>query len=242
MAVGATGDTALAYEQGRVTAIEGRALGIHIAYAPVLDVNNNPTNPVINTRSYGEDPKMVARLGAAFIRGVQEHGMVATGKHFPGHGDTGVNSHLALPVVPASRARLDTVELVPFRAAVRAGVPLVMVGHAVYPALDPDHIASQSRAIATGLLRTRLRFSGVSVTDSLEAAAARATGHVDEAAEASLRAGVDLMLTTGRGSAARVYRRLLADAQRDPALRARVRESATRVERLRAGLARPAGG
>jgi beta-N-acetylhexosaminidase len=97
MAVGATGDTALAYAQGRVTAVEGRAIGIHIAYAPILDVNNNPANPVINTRSYGEDPQLAARLGAAFIRGLQEHGMIATGKHFPGHGDTGTNSHLALP-------------------------------------------------------------------------------------------------------------------------------------------------
>ena len=108
MAVGATRDTTLAYEQGRLTALEGRALGIHIAYAPVLDVNNNPDNPVINTRSYGEDPDLAARMGVAFIHGLQNHGMIATGKHFPGHGDTGVNSHLALPIVTVSRRRLDT--------------------------------------------------------------------------------------------------------------------------------------
>ncbi len=122
MAIGATRDTTLAYEQGRLTALEGRALGIHIAYAPVLDVNNNPDNPVINTRSYGEDPALAARMGVAFIHGLQDHGMIATGKHFPGHGDTGVNSHLALPIVTVSRSRLDTVELVPFRAAVNGGV------------------------------------------------------------------------------------------------------------------------
>ncbi|MEP6508786.1 MAG: glycoside hydrolase family 3 N-terminal domain-containing protein, partial [Gemmatimonadales bacterium] len=115
MAIGATGDTTLAYEMGRVTALEGRALGIHIAYAPVLDVNNNPANPVINTRSYGEDPAMVARMGSAFIRGVQDNGMLATGKHFPGHGDTDTNSHLDIPVVTVSRSRLDSVELVPFK-------------------------------------------------------------------------------------------------------------------------------
>ena len=109
MALGATGDTSLAYQQGRLTAVEGRALGIHIAYTPVLDVNNNPANPVINTRSFGEDPAMVARLGASLIRGIQDHGMIATAKHFPGHGDTGVNSHLALPVVSVSRSRLDSV-------------------------------------------------------------------------------------------------------------------------------------
>ena len=105
-----------------MTALEGRALGVHVAYAPILDVNNNPANPVINTRSYGEDPALAARLGAAFVRGLQEHGMIATGKHFPGHGDTEVNSHLALPVVGVTRARLDTVELVPFRASVAAGI------------------------------------------------------------------------------------------------------------------------
>ena len=130
MAIGATGDTTLAFEQGRLTAIEGRALGIHIAYAPVLDVNNNPANPVINTRSYGEDPALAARLGSAFIRGVQTNGMIATGKHFPGHGDTGTNSHLALPVVTVSRNRLDSVELVPFRAAVNSGVGAIMSFHA----------------------------------------------------------------------------------------------------------------
>ena len=122
MAIGATGDTVLAWEQGRLTAVEGRALGIHIAYAPVLDVNNNPANPVINTRSFGEDPNMAARLGASFIRGLQANGMIATAKHFPGHGDTGVNSHLALPVVTVSRNRLDSVELVPFRRAIESDV------------------------------------------------------------------------------------------------------------------------
>jgi beta-N-acetylhexosaminidase len=112
-----------------VTALEGRALGIHIAYAPVLDVNNNSANPVINTRSYGEDPWLVARLGAAFIRGLQSNGMIATGKHFPGHGDTGVNSHLALAVVTVSRSRLDSVELIPFKAAVNSGVGAIMSFH-----------------------------------------------------------------------------------------------------------------
>ena len=109
-----------------VTAREGRALGIHWAFAPVVDVNNNPDNPIINVRSFGEDPEQVARLGAALVRGIQEHGAIATGKHFPGHGDTGVDSHLALPIVEASRARMDSVELKPFRAAVDAGVASLM--------------------------------------------------------------------------------------------------------------------
>jgi len=154
MAIGATRDTTLAYEQGRLTALEGRALGIHIAYAPVLDVNNNPDNPVINTRSYGEDPQLAARMGVAFIHGLQDHGMIATGKHFPGHGDTGVNSHLALPVVTVSRSRLDTVELVPFRAAVNGGVGAIMSFHGAMPALDSSGVpGTLSSKVLTGLLR-----------------------------------------------------------------------------------------
>src|SRR5687768_9226391 len=122
MALGATGDTALAYEQGRITAVEGRAVGVHMAFAPVLDVNNNPSNPVIGPRSFGEDPQLVSILGAALIRGLQEHGMFATAKHFPGHGDTDQNSHLAITEVNASRPRLDSVELSPFRRAIRSRV------------------------------------------------------------------------------------------------------------------------
>ena len=122
MALGAADDSGLAYEMGRITAEEARAVGIHVPFAPVLDVNNNPDNPIINVRSFGEDPEQVARLGAAFVRGVQEHGAIATGKHFPGHGDTGVDSHLSLPLIDVSRARMDSVELVPFRRAVEAGM------------------------------------------------------------------------------------------------------------------------
>ena len=115
MGIGATGSDSDAYEIGRVTALEGRAVGIHLAFAPVADVNNNPANPIINTRSFGEEPHAVGRLVAAEIRGLQDHGMLATAKHFPGHGDTGTDSHIALPVVTADWERLDSVELVPFR-------------------------------------------------------------------------------------------------------------------------------
>ena len=134
MGIGATRDTALAYEMGRVTALEGRALGIHMAFAPVLDVNNNPKNPVIAARSFGENATLVARLGSAFIRGIQDNGMLATAKHFPGHGDTEQNSHLELARVDASRQRLDSVELLPFREAIRAGVAGVMTFHGFLPA------------------------------------------------------------------------------------------------------------
>src|SRR5688500_14974501 len=153
----------------RVTAVESRALGIHVAFAPVLDVNNNPANPVINTRSFGEDPRLAARLGAAFVRGLQEHGMVATGKHFPGHGDTEVNSHLALPVVNATRARLDSVELLPFRAVIAAGVGAMMTFHGAMPALDSSGVpATLSRHVLHGLLREELGFNGVIFSDAMD--------------------------------------------------------------------------
>ena len=140
MALGAARDTTLAYQMAAATAREARALGVHVAFGPVLDVNNNPANPVIGARSYSEDPALTARLGAAFVRGLQDHGVLATGKHFPGHGDTETNSHLALASVTASRARLDSVELVPFRAAVRAGVGAIMTFHGFLPALHASRL------------------------------------------------------------------------------------------------------
>ncbi|HEY8684599.1 MAG TPA: glycoside hydrolase family 3 N-terminal domain-containing protein [Chloroflexota bacterium] len=195
MAVGATRDTTLAYEQGRLTAIEGRALGIHIAYAPVLDVNNNPDNPVINTRSYGEDPQLDARLGVAFIHGVQDHGMIATGKHFPGHGDTGVNSHLALPVVTVSRSRLDTVELVPFRAAVNGGVGAIMSFHGAMPALDSSNVpGTLSPKVLTGLLRGELGFKGVIISDAMDMRGVLDQYGSDEAVKRAISAGIDVLI------------------------------------------------
>jgi beta-N-acetylhexosaminidase len=195
MAVGATGDTVLAYQLGRMTALEGRALGIHIVYGPVLDVNNNAGNPVINVRSFGEDPALVARLGAAFIRGVQDNGMLATGKHFPGHGDTDVNSHLALPEVSASRAHLDSVELVPFRAAVAAGVGAVMTFHGALPALDATGVpATLSPAIIGGLLRRDLGFRGLAITDAMDMRGVLDRFGAVEAAQRAVAAGADVLI------------------------------------------------
>ena len=195
MAIGATRDTTLAYEEGRLTALEGRALGIHIAYAPVLDVNNNPDNPVINTRSYGEDPELAARLGVAFIHGLQDHGMIATGKHFPGHGDTGVNSHLALPVVTVSRSRLDTVELVPFRAAVNAGVGAIMSFHGAMPALDSSNVpGTLSSKVLTGLLRGEMGFRGIIISDAMDMRGVLDTYGADEAVKRAIAAGIDVLI------------------------------------------------
>jgi len=195
MAVGATWDTTLAYEQGRLTALEGRALGIHIAYAPVLDVNNNPDNPVINTRSYGEDPQLAARMGVAFIHGLQDHGMIATGKHFPGHGDTGVNSHLALPVVTVSRSRLDTVELVPFRAAVNGGVGAIMSFHGSMPALDSSGVpGTLSPKVLTGLLRGEMGFRGIIISDAMDMRAVLDQFGAAEAVKRAIAAGIDVLI------------------------------------------------
>ncbi|HSG46403.1 MAG TPA: glycoside hydrolase family 3 N-terminal domain-containing protein [Longimicrobiales bacterium] len=196
MALGAADDAGLAYEMGRITALEARAVGIHLPFAPVLDVNNNPDNPIINVRSFGEDPALVARLGTAFIRGVQEHGAIATGKHFPGHGDTGVDSHLELPVIEATRARMDSVELVPFRAAVAAGMGAIMTAHISVPALNGGNggPATLSAAVMDQLLRQEMGFDGILVTDAMDMGAIERGWGREEAAIRAVEAGADIIL------------------------------------------------
>ena len=190
MGIGATRDTSLAYQEGRITAIEGRALGVQIAFAPVLDVNNNPANPVIGVRSFGEDPHLVADMGEAIIHGLQEHGMLATGKHFPGHGDTDENSHLTITTVHASRERIDTVELVPFRRAIAAGVNGIMTFHGIVPALDTAQIpATLNPAIMTGLLRKQLGFKGLLITDAMDMSGVLSRVKVGPAASATTTTG-----------------------------------------------------
>ncbi|MEO7216673.1 MAG: glycoside hydrolase family 3 N-terminal domain-containing protein, partial [Gemmatimonadaceae bacterium] len=195
MAYGAANDTALTYTEGQITAIEGRALGIHINFSPVMDVNNNPENPVINTRSYGENPQAVARLGAAFIHGVQNNGMIATAKHFPGHGDTQTNSHLALPIVNVTRPRLDTVELVPFRAAIKAGVGAVMTFHGSMPALDSTGApGTLSSNVITKLLRNELGFNGLIISDAMDMKGVTDMYGATEAIKRAVAAGVDVLI------------------------------------------------
>ena len=195
MGIGASRDTMLAYEMGRVTAIEGRALGIHMAFAPVLDVNNNPRNPVISARSFGESPELVARMGTAFIRGIQDHGMLATGKHFPGHGDTEQNSHLELARVNVSRSRLDSVELVPFRAAIKAGLRGMMTFHGDLPALDSSRTAATlSPKVMIDLLREQMGFRGILVTDALDMNGALGTKSMAEVTQLAVAAGNDVLL------------------------------------------------
>jgi beta-N-acetylhexosaminidase len=195
MALGAVRDTTLAYGMAKATAVEARALGIHVAFGPVLDVNNNPANPVIGARSYSEDPALTALLGAAFVRGLQENGVVATGKHFPGHGDTETNSHLALATVNASRARLDSVELLPFREAIRAGAGAIMTFHGFLPALDSSGVpATLSPQVMTDLLRRDMRFDGLLFTDAMDMAGVIDRFGAVEAAKRAIAAGNDILL------------------------------------------------
>ncbi len=194
MALGATGSEEAARFAGEVTAREGRALGIHWALAPVADVNNNPANPVINIRSFGEEPELVARLSAAYIRGARAGGILTTAKHFPGHGDTDTDSHRALPVLGVDRSRLAAVELVPFRRAVEAGVDSIMLGHIAVPAIDPSGTpATLSPALAGQLLRDELGFRGLIVTDALEMAGL-SPAWTGESAVRAVQAGSDVLL------------------------------------------------
>ncbi len=198
MAIAATGRDEDAYEAGLIIAREGRAAGIHINFAPVVDVNNNPANPVINTRSFGEDPEHVARLADAFVRGTQNGGMLATAKHFPGHGDTDVDSHVGLPVVSATSARLDSVELVPFRAAIRAGAALVMTAHIALPAIDGSGVpATLSPQILTSLLRDTLGFAGVTITDAMTMEGIGEGYSTERSAVLAVNAGANILLKPG---------------------------------------------
>jgi len=222
MAVGATGEPEFARRQGAITAREARALGVQQIFAPVVDVNNNAANPVINVRSYGEDPAEVARFAAAFTEGAQGAGVIATAKHFPGHGDTSVDSHRGLPVISVKRERLERVELVPFRAAIRAGVGAVMSAHIGLPEIDPTQVkplprdesiraayveeggeivdenaylpGTLSPLVLGGMLRRDLGFDGLVVTDAMDMSGLTIYFRQDEAAVRAVLAGADMLL------------------------------------------------
>jgi beta-glucosidase-like glycosyl hydrolase/CubicO group peptidase (beta-lactamase class C family) len=196
MALAAGGDSKDAYTMGKITALEARAVGIQWIYAPDADVNNNPGNPIINTRSFGEDPQRVAEFVSQFVRGVEENGGLATAKHFPGHGDTAADSHIDLPVIRADRDRLENLELVPFRAAIAAGAGSVMTGHLSIPALEPDSNtpATLSHNVLTGLLRDELGFQGLVVTDAMDMGGITVRYAPGEAAVRAVLAGADALL------------------------------------------------
>lgn len=216
----------LARRYGACTGREARLLGLNWVLAPVCDVNNNPANPVINVRAWGEDPATAGALAAAFCHGAQAEGVLTCAKHFPGHGDTASDSHLELPLLPHSRARLEAVELPPFRDAIAAEVAAVMTAHLLLPALDAEHPATLSRAVLTGLLREGLGFKGLIVTDALVMEAIAGRYGASEAAVLALEAGADLVLMPGD-----------ADGAID-AIVAAVHSGRLSLERLQASLGR----
>jgi beta-N-acetylhexosaminidase len=239
MAMGAIApgeDLRLVREEARITAVESRAVGVQVNFAPIADVNNNPRNPVINTRAYGEDPQRVAALVGAYINGARDGGMIATIKHFPGHGDTDVDSHLDLPVITFDRARLDRVELVPFRRGVEQGAAAVMAAHIVLPALDPSPStpATFSQPILGGLLRGELGFGGLVYTDSMSMDAVTKMLPPDEAAVRAVLGGADQVLHSPDPIAA--FKGLKAAVAAGRISEARLDESVERVLRAKASV------
>jgi len=234
MAIAATGRDADARDVARVIGQEARAVGIEIDFAPVVDVNNNPNNPVINTRSFGEDPARVARLSSLFVRGLSESGAVATAKHFPGHGDTDVDSHVGLPIVTATMPRLDSVELVPFKAAIHAGAGLVMTAHIALPAVAGDSTtpATLSPRIITGLLRDSLGFGGVTITDAMTMEGVGKGYTTEQSSVLAVQAGADILLKPSDPT--RAINAVVAAVERGEIARSRIDSAARHILALKA--------
>lgn len=231
MAIAAGGEPQSAYDAARITAEELLALGVNLNYAPVLDVNVNPANPVIGVRSYGESPELVAEYGAMAVRGLQETGVTATAKHFPGHGDTNVDSHLDLPTVNHSRKRINEVELVPFRRAIEAGIDAIMSSHIYFPSFESEKLpVTLSHSVLTRLLREELGFEGVIMTDCMEMKAiADHYGTVD-AAVMAIEAGADCVLISHRHDLQEgAIEALVAAVESGHISEARIDESARRL-------------
>jgi beta-N-acetylhexosaminidase len=225
----------LAEAFGAASAAELRAVGIDVNFAPVLDVDSNPRNPVIGDRAFSEDPHTAAALGIAFAKGSLSRGILPVGKHFPGHGDTSADSHEELPVVRAGRQTLLRRELLPFRRAARAGIPALMTAHVLYPALDRAVPAILSRKILHDLLRERLRFRGAVISDALEMKAIADRYGIGEAAVLAVTAGCDVVLVCrGESVQAETIDRLARETRDRPTFRRAVAAAAVRSGRLRA--------
>ncbi|MDR7426053.1 MAG: beta-N-acetylhexosaminidase [Armatimonadota bacterium] len=241
MALGATGSAALAEEAGGLAGRALRAAGCAVNFAPVLDVNSNPENPVIGIRSFGEDPELVARLGCAFARGLRRAGVAATGKHFPGHGDADQDSHLDLPLVGHGLERLEALELLPFRRAVQQGLPALMTAHVAFTALSPLP-ATLCPPLLEGVLRRKWGFDGVVFTDALSMAAVRDHVGAGTAAVLALLAGADVLLALGEEDLQEEVFGAVDRALAEGVLSvARLRQSHQRLQRLRAAVCPPAG-
>jgi beta-N-acetylhexosaminidase len=238
MAFGADGSLEDAEMFGRITAQEARAVGVHWNFFPDADVNSNPANPIINTRSFGEDPKQVGDLVTAYIKGAREGGMLTTVKHFPGHGDTATDSHLGVASVNVDRAHLDAIELPPFRQAIAAGVDSVMVAHVTVPALDPDpnHVATISTAVVTDLLEKQLGFKGLIVTDALDMAGLTHlfANDIGRAAVEAFKAGNDLLIIPADLGAS--YESMLKAVRSGEISKERLDHSVLKILKLKSGL------
>jgi beta-N-acetylhexosaminidase len=238
MAFGGDGKAEDAETFGRITAEEARAIGIHWNFFPDADVNSNPANPIINTRSFGEDPKQVGDLVAAYIKGAHEGGMLTTVKHFPGHGDTATDSHLGVASVTVDRAHLDSIELPPFREAIAAGVDSVMVAHVTVPALDPDpnHVATISPPIVSDLLEKQLGFKGIIITDALDMAGLTHlfSNNIGRAAVEAFKVGNDLLLIPADFPAS--YNAMLQAVQSGEISRERLDRSVLKILKAKASL------
>jgi len=238
MAFGADGKTEDAERFGRITAEEARAIGVHWNFFPDADVNSNPANPIINTRSFGEDPQQVGDLVTAYIKGAHEAGMLTTVKHFPGHGDTATDSHLGVASVNGDRAHLDSIELPPFRQAIAAGVDSVMVAHVTVPALDPDpnHVATISPTVVSDLLEKELGFKGLIVTDALDMAGLTKlfVNDIGRAAVEAFKAGNDLLLIPADFPAS--YEAMLKAVKSGEISRQRLDHSVLKMLKIKASL------
>lgn len=234
MAIGATRSADYARRAAEASAEELLAVGVNWDFAPVLDVNNNPMNPIIGMRSFGESPELVAEMGVAAIEGYRQAGVIASAKHFPGHGDTAVDSHLALPLVPYDLGRLNEVELKPFGAAISAGVDSIMTTHIIFTEIDPDYPATLSKKVITGLLRGEMGFNGVVITDCLEMDAIADNYGRAEAAVLAVEAGVDILLACHTLSIQRELREAVLKAVRAGRVEeSRIDESVQRILALK---------
>jgi beta-N-acetylhexosaminidase len=233
-ALGRAGDMDLVRRAARTLGNQLAALGFTMDFAPVLDVNTRADNPVIGDRAFGSDARVVMRAGVAFIRGLQGGGLLACGKHFPGHGDTSLDSHLELPVVTHDRTRLEQVEFLPFRAASGAGVAALMTAHVVYESLEKGVPATMSRAVCASLLRAEIGFEGVLVSDDLEMKAVSARYSIEEAAVDAVWAGCDaLLICSDEALQSRAHEALVKQAEKEPRFRTRCVEAAERGLRVR---------
>lgn len=237
MALGAADSEELAQAWGHAVGLEGRRLGVDVTWSPVLDVNTNPDNPIINVRAFGEDAEQVGRLGAALVRGMLASGLHPCAKHWPGHGDVAVDSHMALPTVDLPRERLEAVEWAPYRVARAAGLESVMTAHLMVPAIDPDNCATVSPALITGILREQLGYDGCLFTDSLGMEGLRLTLDSAEAAWRAVVAGHDQVLIDYKRSPLESYEAVMAACRDGRVPEARLRDAARRVRDLKARLA-----